>query len=76
MRREGVEPRGPAGVGPIDYIAIDVTRIDISASMVRERLDAGRSIRFMVPESIREDIERAWASTRPGSRPEPAVSEA
>lgn len=76
MRREGVEPGGPAGVRRIDYIAVDVTRIDISASMVRERLDAGRSIRFIVPESIREDIERAWAATRPGARPEPAVSEA
>lgn len=75
MRRAGAEPNAPAGVGEIDYIAVDVTRIDVSASMVRERLRSGRSIRFIVPESIREDIERAWAEHRSDAPPEPAVSE-
>lgn len=63
MRREGEEPEPPDGVGPIDYITVSVTRIDISASMVRERLRQGRSIRFLVPDSIRHDIERSHAAS-------------
>ena len=60
MRRSGEEPRLPPGIGDIDYIVVDVTRIDVSASQIRERLRTGRSIRFLVPESIRSDIESAW----------------
>lgn len=61
MRRQGEEPRLPPGVGEIDYVVADVTRVDVSANGVRRRLREGRSIRFLVPESIRQDIERAWA---------------
>ena len=60
MHREGESPALPDGVGEFPYITVDVARIDLSASRIRERLEAGRSIRFLVPESIREDIERAW----------------
>jgi len=60
MRRGGEEPRLPTGVGDIEYIVVNVTRVDVSASRIRERLKVGRSIRFLVPESIRPDIERAW----------------
>lgn len=71
MRREGETPAPPDGMDPIDYIAVHVTRIDLSASRIRERLRAGKSIRFLVPESIRPDIERAWrdrAVNEPASR--------
>lgn len=60
MRRTDREPKPPTGVDDIDYIVVDVTRIDVSASRIRDRLSDGRSIRFLVPESIRPDIERAW----------------
>ena len=71
MRREGETPRPPDGMDPIEYIAVHVTRIDLSASRIRERLRAGESIRFLVPESIRPDLERAWedrAAAEPASR--------
>ena len=70
MRREGEEPALPDGVGDVPYITVDVTRINLSASTIRHRLRSGDSIRFLVPESIRADIERAWrdlAPTQPAS---------
>lgn len=59
MRRAGL---GPAADAPakIAYIVVDVTRIDVSSTQIRERLRAGRSIRYLVPESIRERVEEAW----------------
>ncbi len=39
---------------------IDVTRVDLSSTRVRERLERGESIRYLVPESIRADVEAAW----------------
>lgn len=61
MRREGGTLALPDGVDPIAYIAVHVTRIDISASRIRDRLARGASIRFLVPEPIRPDVERAWS---------------
>lgn len=60
MRRDGEEPRLPDGAASFPYIDVEVTRIDLSASEVRERLRAGRSIRFIVPETIRNEVESAW----------------
>lgn len=40
---------------------VDVTRVDLSSTEVRRRLAAGRSIRYLVPDVILEDVERAWA---------------
>jgi nicotinate-nucleotide adenylyltransferase len=70
MHREGEDPKRPDGAGDFPYIAVDVTRIDLSASRIRDRLQRNESIRFLVPESIRGDIERAWreqARTQPAS---------
>jgi len=61
MRRDGAEPELPDAARKFTYITVDVTRIDLSASTIRDRLRRGETIRFLVPESIRKDIERAWA---------------
>jgi len=63
MRRLGEEPKPPPGVDEIEYTVVDVVRIDVSASQIRERLRLGRSIRFLVPETIRADIEREWVES-------------
>lgn len=40
---------------------ISSPEIGISGTMIRKRLREGRPIRYLVPESIRSDIHRAWA---------------
>lgn len=39
---------------------VDVTRIDLSSSEIRRRLRSGRSVRYLVPDVIFEDVQRAW----------------
>lgn len=58
MSREGE----PAENGSYPHATVEVTRVDVSSTRVRERLAGGRSIRYLVPESIREDVEQAWAA--------------
>jgi nicotinate-nucleotide adenylyltransferase len=60
MRRAGQEPQLPDAVADFAYIIVNVTRIDVSSTDVRQRLRAGRSIRYLVPEPIREQVEQAW----------------
>lgn len=43
------------------YRPVDVTRVDLSSTEIRRRLSAGRSVRYLVPDVILEDVERAWA---------------
>ena len=61
MPRGGREPVPPPAATPIDYVVVNVTRIDVSASGIRRRLDEGRPAHGLVPESIRQHVERAWA---------------
>lgn len=61
VRRNGVDPKKipPVDLGSgkrLEFISPDVTRIDLSSSEVRARVREGRSIRYLVPESVRRII--------------------
>lgn len=58
-------PRGerdvpPPAAGDVPYRRLDVTRIDVSGTMIRQRLREGRSVRYLVPEGIRPELMDAW----------------
>ena len=44
----------------IPHETIEVTRVDLSSTRIRRRLAEGLSVRYMVPEPLRERIEAAW----------------
>lgn len=46
----------------VPHRRVDVTRVDLSSTRVRERLRDGRTVRYLVPETIREAVEEAWAA--------------
>ena len=64
MPRDGREPAPSPQSTPIEYVVANVTRVDVSASRIRQRLEEGRSVHLLVPETIRHDVERAWAARR------------
>ena len=64
MPRGGRVPAPSPESTPIKYVVANVTRVDISASRIRQRLEEGRSVHLLVPETIRHDVERAWAGRR------------
>jgi nicotinate-nucleotide adenylyltransferase len=43
--------------GPYPAVHVPVTRVDLSATEIRNRVRAGLSIRYRVPEAVREIIE-------------------
>ena len=47
---------------------IEVTALDISSSDIRARLRAGRSIRYLVPEAVREAVVRSGVYGPAGAR--------
>ena len=42
---------------PFPHRVVTVTRIDLSATDIRRRVSEGRSVRYLVPEGVRELIE-------------------
>jgi len=61
MTRSGDRPleldSGFEGGAPTRHTEVSVTRTDVSASLVRNRVREGRSIRYLVPEPVRRIIE-------------------
>lgn len=43
--------------GELNFLSLDVTRVDISSSEVRARVREGFSIQYLVPEEVRRIIE-------------------
>ncbi|MGV6826607.1 MAG: nicotinate-nucleotide adenylyltransferase [bacterium] len=41
-----------------EVIAVQVTQLDISSTQIRDRLKAGRSVRFLVPDDVADLLER------------------
>jgi nicotinate-nucleotide adenylyltransferase len=52
-----VMDRAGAGAPSGGFLSVPVTRVDISATEVRKRVLDGRSIRYLVPEGVRQIIE-------------------
>lgn len=59
MARESEKQRleNPGG---FEFRRLPVTRIDLSSTRVRRRLDAGKSVRYLVPDVIHEEVEARW----------------
>lgn len=48
----------PAPESPYPILPVPVTRVDLSATEIRRRVREGLSIRYLVPDAVREIIER------------------
>jgi nicotinate-nucleotide adenylyltransferase len=64
MPRDGEYPRVDPGY---PFTAVPVTRVDVSSTRVRDRLSTGRSVRYLVPGSIRERLEEIWSEREIGA---------
>ncbi len=60
MTRPGEELKG----SDVPHEVIAVTRVDLSSTRIRRRLEEGMSIRYTVPERLRPEVERAWLARR------------
>ena len=60
MSRGGDLPRPDEAGGELDFRPVPVTRVELSSTRIRERLAAGHSVRYLVPDAVREPLERAW----------------
>lgn len=54
-----VMDRGGSEVSGVRFMSVSVTRVDISATEIRERVRTGRPIRYLVPDEVREIIKHS-----------------
>lgn len=71
MARSGESPEEMRGDVEISFRSVPVTRVDLSSTCVRERLSEGRSVRYLVPETVRPDVEEAWRNLAAGGGEDP-----
>jgi len=69
LARAGTEPDELRPEIDVPFETIEVTRLDVSSTEVRERVAEGRSVRWLVPESVRTILHdrRLYAEARPGA---------
>lgn len=60
MSRAGDEPQGKDAPPGIEFQPLSVTRVDLSSTRIRRRLRDGLPVRYLVPEAVREAVERSW----------------
>jgi len=60
MTRDGETPDPDS---PFPHRLVPVTRIDLSSSAIRERIRTGRPVLYLLPEPVREFVERAGLYT-------------
>lgn len=60
MNRAGEEPEPPPELPDLPFTSVPVTRIELSSTRVRERLADRRSVRYLVPEAVRSEVEAAY----------------
>jgi nicotinate-nucleotide adenylyltransferase len=56
-RREEIERSIATLAGRESVVFLDMPRIDVSSSMVRDRVAAGLPVRWLVPDAVREYVE-------------------
>lgn len=59
MSRDGEDPEALRGEVDVPFRTVPVTRVDLSSTRVRRRLEAGRGVRYLVPDVVREEVEAA-----------------
>lgn len=55
--RPGAVSAGSADVPHLPFTEVRIPRVDISSTLVRRRVRDGRSVRYLVPDSVRRIIE-------------------
>jgi len=73
LARAGREPTEVRPGADVAFETIEVTRLDVSSTEVRERVAEGRSVRWLVPEAVREIVhERRLYMQAPAGAQAPA----
>lgn len=67
LRRHAMDRAALASTTHGGIIGVDITRLDISATAIRQILVEGGSVRYLVPEHLRQVLE-AGAAYRPEAR--------
>jgi nicotinate-nucleotide adenylyltransferase len=58
MARDGLPPEELRSAVSVEFHPISVTRVDVSSTGIRARVREGRPIRYLVPRSVRDIIEK------------------